>query len=176
MNANRRSGLVGGVILVVLGVAFLLVQWVPGWGRWLRAEDSWPLIIIAVGAVLLVLAVALSIPPLAIPGCIVGGIGAMLFYQNATGYWESWAFAWTLIPGFVGVGTLLAGLLEGKGRSALGPSAWMIFISLVAFFVFGSFLGFGRLMAFGRLAAYWPVLLVLGGLLILGQGLFRRKS
>ena len=32
--------------------------------------------------------------------------------------------------------TLLAGLLEGKGRAALGPSAWMIFISLVAFFVF----------------------------------------
>jgi len=169
MNTNRRSGLVGGVILIVLGIAFLAAQSMPGWRSWLRAEDSWPLIVIGVGVVLFVLALAMNTPSLAVPGCIVGGIGCILFYQNATGHWESWAYAWALIPGFVGLGGLISGLLEGRARSVLAPNLWLILISLVAFVVFGSFLGLGRF------TAYWPILLVLGGLLILGQALFRRR-
>lgn len=175
MNTNRRGGLVGGLLLIVLGAVFLIVQTVPGWGGWLQAEESWPLIIITVGVVFLVLAVATNAPPLAVPGCIVGGIGALLLYQNATGDWASWAYAWALIPGFVGLGVLVSGLLEGKVRAALGPSLWLVFISLVSFFVFGSFLGLGLFGGPGGLAAYWPLLLVLGGVLILAQGLFRRR-
>ena len=38
----------------------------------------------------------------------------MLYWQNQTGNWESWAYAWALIPGFVGVGTIVMGLWEGK--------------------------------------------------------------
>jgi hypothetical protein len=169
MNTNRRSGLVGGVILILLGIAFLVAQSLPGLRSWLSAEDSWPLIIIGVGVVLFVLALALNTPPLAVPGCIVGGIGCILFYQNATGNWSSWSYAWALIPGFVGLGGLISGLLEGRARSVLVPNLWMILISLVAFVFFGSFLGLGRL------TPYWPILLVLGGLLILGQAIFRRR-
>jgi len=167
MNTNRRSGIVGGVILILLGIAFLVAQSLPGLRSWLSAEDSWPLIIIGVGVVLFVL--ALNTPPLAVPGCIVGGIGCILFYQNATGNWASWSYAWALIPGFVGLGGLISGLLEGRARSVLVSNFWMILISLVAFVFFGSFLGLGRL------TPYWPILLVLGGLLILGQGIFRRR-
>jgi hypothetical protein len=170
METSRRSGLVGGVILILLGGAFLAAQFVPGLRMWFRAADSWPLVVIGVGVLLLVLSFALGTPPLAVPGCIVGGIGCLLFYQNATGNWESWAYAWTLIPGFVGIGVLLAALMQGGARKDLAGGLWLILISLVAFVVFGSFLGLGRF------SPYWPVLLVLGGLLILGQTLFGRKA
>jgi LiaI-LiaF-like transmembrane region len=169
MDANRRSGLVGGLLLILLGGAFLAAQFVPGFQTWFSAEKSWPLIVVAIGVLLLVLALALRTPPLAVPGCIVGGIGCMLYYQNATGDWESWAYAWTLIPGFVGLGVMVSGLLEGQPIRSLAAGLWMILISLVAFAVFGSFLGTGRF------TAYWPVLLILGGLLMLGQTILRRK-
>jgi hypothetical protein len=158
------------LILILVGGAFLAAQFVPGLRSWFRAEDSWPLIIVGVGFLMLVLALALSTPPLAVPGCIVGGIGCLLFYQNATGNWESWAYAWTLIPGFVGLGVVLAALMQGRSKKDIAGGLWLMLISAIAFVVFCSFLGLGR---FGP---YWPVLLVLGGLLILGQTLFRRKS
>lgn len=170
MDSQRRGGLIGGLLLVLLGGAFLAAQFVPAFQSWFRAEESWPLIIIGVGVVLLVLAVALRTPGLAIPGCIVGGIGGLLFYQNATGDWASWAYAWTLIPGFVGVGIFVAGLLEGQPLRSISVGLWMALISLAAFLVFGSFLGLGK---FG---AYWPVLLIAGGLLVLGRALFGRKG
>ena len=170
METSRRSGLVGGLILIVVGGAFLAAQFVPGLRAWFQAADSWPLIVIGVGFLMLVLALALNTPPLAVPGCIVGGIGCLLFYQNATGNWESWAYAWTLIPGFVGLGVTLAALMQGGPKKDLSAGLWLMLISLLAFVVFGSFLGLGRF------SPYWPVLLVLGGLLILGQTLFGRKS
>ena len=170
METSRRSGLVGGLILIVVGGAFLAAQFVPGLRSWFRAEDSWPLIIVGVGFLMLVLALALGTPPLAVPGCIVGGIGCLLFYQNATGNWESWAYAWTLIPGFVGLGVVLAALMQGQTRKDIAGGLWLMLFSAIAFVVFGSFLGLGRF------SPYWPVLMVLGGLLILGQTLFGRKS
>ncbi len=170
METSRRSGLVGGLILILVGAACLVAQFVPGLSAWFRAADTWPLLIVGVGVLMLVLAVALSTPPLAVPGCIVGGIGCLLFYQNATGNWESWAYAWTLIPGFVGLGVVLAALMQGQSKRSITSGLWQMLISVVAFVVFGSFLGLGQI------SPYWPVLLVLGGLLLLGQTLFRRKS
>jgi hypothetical protein len=169
MNANRRSGLVGGLLLILLGGAFLAAQFIPGLGAWFNAENSWPLIVIGIGVLFVALAIGLRSPPLAIPGCIVAGIGCMLYYQNATGNWGSWAYAWTLIPAFVGLGVIVSGLLEGQPMRSLATGVWMILISLVAFVIFGSFLGMGRF------SAYWPLLLVLGGLLILGQAVLGRR-
>ncbi len=169
MDATRRSGLVGGLLLILLGGALLAAQFVPGFRSWFHPENSWALIVVGIGALLLVLAFALRTPPLAVPGCIVAGIGCMLYYQNATGNWGSWAYAWTLIPAFVGLGVIISGLLEGQPVRSLTTGVWMILISLVAFVIFGSFLGMGRF------SAYWPLLLVLGGLLILGQTILGRR-
>jgi len=108
---------------------------------------------------------------MAVPACIVGGIGCLLYWQNATGNWESWAYAWTLIPGFLGVGILLAGLLEGRLRQSLDSGIFFIVISLVMFAIFGSFLG--GLQIFGL---YWPVLLILFGLWMLVRTLFRSRQ
>lgn len=166
MNRTRRSSLAAGVLLILLGAWFLAMQLVPGMGTLF----SWPWIIIAVGAVLLLIGLASGAPAMAIPACIVGGIGGLLYWQNVTGNWESWAYAWTLIPGFVGLGIILAGLL-GDDHGEIQGGAWLVAISLVLFLAFGSFFG-----ALGLIGPYWPVLLILLGLMMLLRPFSRLRS
>ncbi len=169
---GRASGLAWGLVLVLLGLAFLAVQ-VFGLPPWWGIESSWPLIVVAVGVGLLLIGLLVRAPGMAIPACIVGGVGALLYYQNSTGDWGSWAYAWSLIPGFVGVGIILHALLGGgKLRENLIGGAWLILVSLVLFAIFGSFLG---PWSFLGLARYWPVLLILIGLLTLAEGLRPRR-
>ncbi len=170
MERRTRTSVVGGLLLILLGLFFLAYQVMPDRLAWLRIDMSWPLIVVAVGAGLLIFGLLVGAPGMAVPACIVGGIGALLYWQNATGNWDSWAYAWTLIPGFVGIGTILAGLLgEGRLRDALEGGFWMITISAVMFAIFGSFLGGMNL--FGP---YWPALLILLGAIILVRNLIRR--
>ena len=152
--------------MILLGILFLVMQQVPG----LRLWFSWPWIIIGVAVFLLVLGLVVGEPSMAIPACIVGGIGGILYWQETTGNWDSWAYAWTLIPGFVGVGIVLSGLLSGDFRQSVRGGAWLIMLSLVLFAVFGSFFG-----GLGLLGPYWPVLLILLGLLVLIRPLFRPR-
>ncbi len=170
MEHRTRSSIVGGLLLILLGLLFLVYQVMPERLAWLRLEMGWPLIVVAVGAGLLVFGLLVGAPGMAIPACIVAGIGLILYWQNATENYETWSYAWTLIPGFVGVGTILNGLLGGgKLRDALEGGFWLILISLVMFAIFGSFLG--GLNLFGP---YWPALLILLGLIVLVRSFFRR--
>ena len=166
MNSRRRSGLAGGLVLILLGAWFLIAQRVPG----LQAWFSWPWIIIGVGLLLLIVGLVTGVPGMAVPACIVGGIGGILYWQNATGNWESWAYAWTLIPGFVGLGVVLSGLFGGETRQSMRGGGSLILISLALFVVFGSFFG-----GLGILGPYWPVLLILFGLLLLARPLLGRR-
>jgi hypothetical protein len=125
-----------------------------------------------VAALMLVMGILTRAPVMAIPACIVGGIGSLLYYQNLSGNWASWAYAWALIPGFVGVGLVLSGVLgNGRLRDALSGGAWLLFISLVLFVVFGSFLG--GLNIIGAYWVYWPALLIVLGVVFLVRS-FRR--
>ncbi len=170
MERRMRSNVTGGVLLILLGLLFLAYQLLPDQFYWLRGQETWPLIVVAVGVFLLLFGVLTGAPGMAVPASVVGGIGLLLFWQNATGDWASWAYAWTLIPGFVGVGTILTGLLGGgKLRDSIEGGLWLIFISLTLFAIFGSFLG--GLTIFGN---YWPVLLILLGLLVMVRNFFRR--
>jgi len=153
-----------GAVLIIVGAWLLIVQFIPA----LRGWFSWPTIIIAVGLLLFLLGLFLGEYEMAIPGCIVGGIGGILFWQNTTGNWESWSYIWALIPGFAGTGTLIAGLLGRDGGQVRG-GLWTMLVSAVLFVVFGSLLG-----AIGVLGQYWPVLLIVLGLFALIQGLTRR--
>jgi hypothetical protein len=167
---RTRSSITAGVLLIVLGVLFLFFQFSPiGWS-WLNVELGWPLIVIGVGVFLLFFGLLVNAPGMAVPASIVGGIGALLYWQNLTGNWESWAYAWTLIPGFVGIGIILTGLLGGGrlGKTIEGGGT-LLLISLILFAIFSSFLG--RQDYFGP---YWPVLLILLGLIIMARSFFRR--
>jgi hypothetical protein len=165
MESTKRSGLAIGLLLILAGAWFLAIQFVPG----LRVWFSWPMIIVGVGVFLLVLGLLLGESGLAVPACIVGGIGGLLYWQNATGNWASWSYAWALIPGFVGVGTTLYGLLSGRGSEVRG-GLWLLLISAIMFAIAGSFFG-----ALGMLGRYWPVLLILLGVIALVRGLFRGR-
>ncbi|MCX6029636.1 MAG: hypothetical protein NT169_10085 [Chloroflexi bacterium] len=169
MEESRRTALVGGIVLILLGILFLVGQIVPGLWGWV-GPLSWPLIVVGVGVLLLLIGLASNAPGMAVPACVVGGIGLLLYWQNATGNWESWAYAWTLIAGFAGVGTVLMGLWTGRWKTIRG-GLWSILISLILFAIFASFLG-GPF----SLGKYWPVLLILLGLLGLGRGFFRQRQ
>jgi hypothetical protein len=128
------------------------------------------LFVIGAGILLFIFGLLVNAPDMAVPACIVGGIGCLLYWQNSTGNWASWAYAWALIPGFVGVGVILAGLFKGELRQALRDGGTLIIISLILFAIFGSFLG-----GLNILGDYWPLLLILLGAWLLIRGLLLKK-
>jgi len=168
---NRRSSLTFGILLILLGAWFLAIQLVPGLENWIDKYGDWPLWIVGIGVIFLVSAVASGVSGLAVPGSIVSGIGGILWYQNSTGYWESWAYVWTLIIGFVGIGVFIMHTLDGNYRQAFKEGGATIFTSAVMFLIFGSFFRY----IFGEepfLGEYWPVLLIVWGFWLLVKPIF----
>lgn len=169
MNTRSKNNLALGLILVLLGVWFLVLRLVPGLEVWADFWFDWPIFVVGAGVLLLFIGLLTGATGMAVPATIVGGIGGLLYWQNATGNWESWAYAWALIPGFVGLGVIFAGLLGKTPRQGLREGGNLIVISLVLFAIFSSFLGGNNL-----LGAYWPVLLILLGLWMVVRPLFKR--
>lgn len=169
MNVSKRSTLVIGILLVLVGAYFILGNLVPSFNDWINISYSWPLIVIAVGIGLLVVGLLVGAPDMAIPAVIVGGIGGILYYQNLSGNWGSWSYLWTLIPGFSGIGMLLAYLLGSRGEHSIRSALDTIGTSLVMFVIFGAFFG-----AFKMLGDYWPLLLVAAGVLLALRSLIKR--
>ena len=118
MDTGRRTSLSFALILVALGAWFLAVELSPAVREFAYGRASWPWNVVGAGGLMLLAGLLTWTPGWAIPACIVGGIGGLLYWQNLTGEWGSWAWAWTLIPGFVGVGLILAGLLLANREAA----------------------------------------------------------
>jgi hypothetical protein len=154
---EKKSAVIGGIIMIAVGAFFLVLQFFPEAATQLDLGRQWPLIIVATGAFFL-LGSLLGTPPLAVPGSIIAGIGGILYYQNATGNWASWAFVWALIPGFVGLGIMLMSLLSNQRKPTLREGAQLVFISLIMFVIFGAFFN-----GLGVLGNFWPVILILAG-------------
>ncbi len=170
MNPMDRSRIAAALVLILIGVWLLLVQFVPSLQAFAISERTWPLLIVGVGVLLALIGLATWTPAMLVPACIVGGIGGLLYYQNLTGDWKSWAYAWTLIPGFVGVGVFFSSLLSGRVREAVTGGGWLVLISSVMFLIFGAFLGGPNLFGI-----YWPVLVILLGVILLAQSFFRGR-
>jgi len=173
MSKERRSDLIFGVILLAIGGWFLAAQFdlVPSINEIIDIEYQWPLIIIGVGIFLFLLGLLTRTPGLSIPACIVGGIGGILYWTNSTGNWGDWAYLWTLIPVFVGVGIILSTLLGGEDKKGYRDGLILILISALLLLIF--------LMIFsgqGYFVRYWPVLVILAGLWIIIQAVFRRNK
>jgi hypothetical protein len=167
---NRRNGIVGGIILILLGLLFLANELFPQtFAFW-----DWPFIIIGLGVVFLIWAILAGTGGLAVPGTILAGIGGILYYQNITGDWESWSYIWALIPGFVGLGVIISGIIDGNFKEAFTRGLTLLVISGVFFFAFGSAFGLEH-----ELIQYWPVLLIILGLIALVRVIFsgnKRRS
>jgi hypothetical protein len=134
---DRQSGLVAGIVLVVVGVAFLLIRVADA----ALGSSSWPLWLIVPG--LAMLAGSFAIPPrgglgLAVPGTIIAIVGGILWVQETYDVYGTWAYAWALVaPTGPGLAMLLYGLVRGDHELAAdGLRIFLIGIGLFLGFAF----------------------------------------
>jgi len=177
-NAERRSRIGLGILLIVLGVAFLV-------GRQLQIDwgaVGWPMFIVASGIGLFVLAFVVGGKPgtgFAVPAGIVTMTGLVLAAQNATGLWATWAYAWALVAPFgVGIGLVVYGALTGQ-RDVLRSGSGPLLVGLGLFAGFALFFeGFVGLSGFAIAGA--DTLIAAGvvalGIVIMLLGLRRRPA
>ncbi len=159
MDKKARSNIALGLVLVIAGAYFLARQFFPNLPLWNFVDFSWQFYMIAAGILLFLIGLLVGVPSLSVPAAVVSGIGALLYWQDITNNWESWSYAWALIPGFVGIGTILQGLLGEQRRQSLRHGFNLVIVSLILFSIFASLLGGWQI--FGP---YWPVLIILLGL------------
>lgn len=165
--------LAAGVILVAVGV-LLLVGRLFGISL---ARFLWPFYIVAPGVLLLIFALTTerSGEGLAIAGSIVTMVGLVLLYQNTTGHWQSWAYAWALVaPTSIGLGQVLYGALKGREhvvQTGLGLVKVGGIIFLVAAVFFELVIGISGFRYIG-----WPVLLIGLGVILLLRNLMSSRN
>ena len=168
-NTRGRTQLALGVILILLGAWFLADKSVPAFHSLFNKYTEFPFNMFLIGGGIFIVGLVLGQPGMSVPAAIVAGIGGIFYYQQMTQNYTSWSYMWTLIPGFVGVGSILAGLLGDNTAHSLRRGLNMMVVSAVLFLVFASF--FGGLQILGN---YGPaILLILLGLWVLGRGLYR---
>ncbi len=179
MSNKRISGsLVGGIILIVLGILSLFGQIFRGFPF---LSYLWPFIIIGFGGLFFVgmLAGGKSMAGLAIPGAIISGLGLMMFIQNLTGYWESWAYSWTILLVLVGLGIFIMGLYtEDLHHRQAGLRVMKV--GAILFIIFGGFfeLILNAFRPYGIQQYLFPVLLVGLGvyLVVVRSGMFSSRQ
>lgn len=169
---QNRSTLILGLLLIVIGAWLVVSNQVPAVRDWLDKNFAWPMWTIGAGLLIFLIGLLTGSPGMSVPAAIVAGIGGILYYQNVTNNFASWSYMWTLIPGFVGVGLILAGLLGEYTRHNLSRGLNLIVISAVMFLVFGALFG-----GLGLLGPNGPaVLLIALGIYILLRGVLRNRG
>ena len=114
-----------------------------------------------------------------IGGTVVTTVGLVLLYQDQTGRWESWAYAWALVgPAASGLGLVLWGLRSGNGGDVRNGT-WGLLGGLAIFGV--GFLFFEGLIGIGgdQLAIpEWllPVVVIAIGVVVLLRGVLQRRE
>jgi len=177
VSSPNRGGLILGAVLILLGLFLFAEQYFDfDLGRY-----GWPLFVIVPG--LAILAIGLAAPVregagLAVAGTITTVTGLVLAFQNATGLWATWAYAWALVgPAASGLGLLVYGVVRDvpavrrEGTRALG-------VGLALFVGFGLFFeGVIGLSGepFLRNSNYLPLVLIAGGIVVLAWGMLRGR-
>ena len=153
-----------GLFLILFGAAALAVReydvnFLPHLGTW-----AWPFFVVVPGLVLLGAAVVAPRPRgagFAVSGAVVTAVGSLLLYQSQSGHWESWAYAWALLPGAAGVALVAYGLFAADRRMRTA-GLWLAGLMAVLFaagvwFFEGLFAGEDRVVDAGN---WWPVAVI----------------
>ncbi len=168
MNRNGRTQLALGVILILLGAWFLLDKSVPAFHSIFEKYTEWPMNMFLIGAGILIVGLVIGQPGLAVPAAVVTGIGGIFYYFENIGSNADW-YMWFLVLGFVGIGSIIAGLLGDNTAHNIKRGLNMMVFSTILFLVFSSFFG-----GWAMLGNYVPaIMLILLGLWVLGSGLYR---
>jgi hypothetical protein len=108
------SALTLGAILIVVGLLLFVGQMLD-----IGFDDiGWPFFIILIGVVILAIGLFVNREEgMVVGGTVVTTVGAVLAYQNATGLWATWAYAWALVgPAASGLGLLIWGIRTADAR------------------------------------------------------------
>jgi hypothetical protein len=169
-----RSALTLGAILILGGLLLFAAQALD----FDLGSLGWPFIVVGVGVVLLLLGLLVNNEQgMVVGGTVVTTVGLVLFYQDQTGHWESWAYAWALVgPGASGLGMLIWGLRSGNATE-IRNGTWALLGGLGLFAV--GFLFFEGMLGISgeRLPiAEWvlPALVIAIGVIVLGRGVLSR--
>lgn len=172
---HSASPLVLGMILILVGAVAVLARAVDLDLDALVGEQTWPVLVIVPGLVLLALA-AVPAPPdgkgFAIAGSIVTTVGLILLTMAGTGAWEAWAYAWTLLPGAAGLG--LAGYgLATRSSEHVGEGVRLVVISGLMFLVGRWY--FEAIFTTGEppidIGTWWPLAVIAIGVVVAARSL-----
>lgn len=165
---DEHRGRLLGLVLIGVGVVLLIAQFGGA------VHLLWPFFIIAPGAALVVAALATEgvARRLAVPGMVIGTIGTILFLQNLFDHYQSWAYAWALIPFAVGAGMRMAAGDDPAARDEEGAQhlmTWSLTAFVVLAFLFEVFI-FGGAGVFGRFVIAGALIVIGAGVLISARG------
>jgi hypothetical protein len=165
MNQQDNGRRAIALVLIGLGVLFLFAQVF----NFSIFGTLWPFFVIIPGAAFLYFAGQgdKNQAGLAVPGAVITGTGVILLYQNVTGHWESWAYAWLLYPVFVGMAIQYIGR-RGGDRNAYQSGRGLVRwggIAFIAGAVLFELVIFGKGGFLGSFAL--PLLLIGVGVLLL---------
>jgi hypothetical protein len=172
---DRRGTMIFGGLLLLLGVGAFILQELGVAPGTAIAEAGWPFFVVIPGALLLLSAFVVTPPRglgLAIAGSIVTTVGLILLVQNTTGLWETWAYAWALIPAAAGLGMLTYGIFADQsaarsvGLRLAGIGATLF---LIGMWFFGPLLAGGQAPV--NLDRAWPAVVMVAGGLVLAWAL-----
>jgi hypothetical protein len=161
---SKRMSFLGGALLIALGTLILLGEIFQGFDFW---GVFWPFILITVGVLFFasMLAGGKSAAGLAIPGSILACLGLMMFIQNLTNHWESWAYSWSVIIFSVGLGIYIKGVYADQ-ESSRRSGGRLMRLAVILFIIFGIF--FEMLFSSRETARYvFPIAMIALGLYLL---------
>lgn len=181
-SARRWGGLtVLGTALVVVGVGWFVLRQLRVDPFAAISDAGWPFFVIIPGVGLLAASLVPAAPRgvgFAIAGSIVTTVGCVLLYQQTTGDWTSWAYAWALVgPGAAGLGMLVYGLIF-RQRDLLAAGARLVAIAGAIFAV--GYWYFETIFRTGRapleLGELWPLIVVGVGVVAVVAGMLDARS
>lgn len=170
-----------GPTRIVLGAAIIVVGLLLLLGRIIDLDLGalWPLFVLVPGVVILISGLAAAPGGAGTAATVTGSqltaLGLLLFFQNLTGWWQTWAYAWALVwPTSIGLGLTVRGAMSGDdetARSGRKTTLTGLVLFLVGFAFFEGIINISG-STLGRFGDYaLPAVLIGAGLLIM----FRRR-